>query len=395
MRPHPIVVGRCLRWPLAAFVALTVVCRPYIAPSLAPSAFPFRVDSLRTEIVRAGVVHRFIYAGVGPWAIHTLEVDRTRCWSARAVKAAGGALGVDKTSALVGQLTARRTKVAGGVNADGLVATGSGLPAGVHMSGSRVIVGPANDVVLAFDESGAPSITRLHTSGQATVGRASYAISGWNRPIATGLAFIDAAWGPKTDTASGVVELQMRRISHSAYHVVRADTATAGVTLAADGAVLVAGRNAAASLRRDLLAARAGDTIRLVVAVTPLHPGEAVGGRALLLRDSVALAELETTGEPGRQARTAVGITSKGRRLILVVVDGQQKPYSDGMTLRELATLMRALGARDAISLEGGASSTFVAADPAMGRRLRVMNQPSDAEGERRVPNALGIVNRC
>src|ERR1041385_6989586 len=133
VRPvHPIVVGRRLRWPLTAFVALTVVCRPYIAPSLAPSAFPFRVDSLRTEIVRAGVVHRFIYAGVGPWAIHTLEVDRARCWSARAVKAGGGALGVDKTSALVGQLAARRTKVAGGVNADGLVPTGSGLPAGAH-----------------------------------------------------------------------------------------------------------------------------------------------------------------------------------------------------------------------------------------------------------------------
>ena len=49
---------------------------------------------------------------------------------------------------------------------------------------------------------------------------------------------------------------------------------------------------------------------------------------------------------------------------MLVVVDGRRRGYSDGMTLRELADLMRGLGARDAINLDGGGSTTLVYADP-------------------------------
>ena len=95
-----------------------------------------------------------------------------------------------------------------------------------------------------------------------------------------------------------------------------------------------------------------------------------------------------------RHPRTAVGIANAGRRLILVTVDGRQKPYSDGMTLRELADLMRVLGARDAINLDGGGSTAMVVKSPAA-RSLRVVNRPSDAAGERAVGNALAIVRGC
>jgi exopolysaccharide biosynthesis protein len=61
------------------------------------------------------------------------------------------------------------------------------------------------------------------------------------------------------------------------------------------------------------------------------------------------------------------------------------------MTLRELADLMRALGARDAINLDGGGSTTMVADSAGV---LRIVNRPSDAAGERPVGNALAIV-RC
>ena len=81
--------------------------------------------------------------------------------------------------------------------------------------------------------------------------------------------------------------------------------------------------------------------------------------------------------------------------MILVVVDGRQKPYSDGMTLRELANLMLALGARDALNLDGGGSSTMVYADPDSGGKLRVANRPSDKEGERAIGDALAIVRGC
>ncbi|MGQ0701632.1 MAG: phosphodiester glycosidase family protein [Gemmatimonadales bacterium] len=78
-----------------------------------------------------------------------------------------------------------------------------------------------------------------------------------------------------------------------------------------------------------------------------------------------------------------------------MVVDGRQLPYSDGMTLRELAELLRGLGAREAINLDGGGSSTLVYADPDSAGQLRVANRPSDATGERPVGNALAVVQGC
>lgn len=133
--------------------------------------------------------------------------------------------------------------------------------------------------------------------------------------------------------------------------------------------------------------------------LAPFYPKEAVGGRPALVRDSVVLGAVDTEGQAsfnvGRNPRTAVGISRSGRHLILVVVDGRQLPYSDGMSLRELANLMLALGARDAINLDGGGSSTLVYADPASDGALRIANRPSDKEGERAVGDALAIVRRC
>ena len=120
--------------------------------------------------------------------------------------------------------------------------------------------------------------------------------------------------------------------------------------------------------------------------------------RPLLTRDSTVLGIVDTEGQPGfatgRHPRTAAGFAANGRKLIIVTVDGRQAPYSDGMTLRELANLMLALGARDAINLDGGGSTTFVVASQGDGP-LRVVNRPSDPLGERGVGDALGIVRTC
>jgi exopolysaccharide biosynthesis protein len=52
------------------------------------------------------------------------------------------------------------------------------------------------------------------------------------------------------------------------------------------------------------------------------------------------------------------------------------------MTLREAARLMRSLGARNALNLDGGGSSTMTV-------RGQVVNRPSDPAGERRVSDGL------
>lgn len=133
--------------------------------------------------------------------------------------------------------------------------------------------------------------------------------------------------------------------------------------------------------------------------LAPFHPIEAVGGRPVLVRDSAITSAVDTTGahgfSVGRNPRTAAGVAGRGRRLLLVVIDGRQMPYSDGMSLRETARLLLALGARDAINLDGGGSSTLVYADPDAHGRITIANRPSDKQGERAVGDALAVVRRC
>jgi exopolysaccharide biosynthesis protein len=71
--------------------------------------------------------------------------------------------------------------------------------------------------------------------------------------------------------------------------------------------------------------------------------------------------------------------------LLLVTVDGRRPGWSAGVTLREGARVMRALGARDALNIDGGGST-------AMAVRGRLANLPSDPGGERRVSDVLLVL---
>ena len=86
----------------------------------------------------------------------------------------------------------------------------------------------------------------------------------------------------------------------------------------------------------------------------------------------------------GRAPRTAVGVTSD-RKVILLVADGRSKS-SQGLTLLELAELMLAKGAVEAMNLDGGGSSEMVIGQ-------QIMNAPSDQQ-ERRVSVGLGVFSR-
>jgi hypothetical protein len=246
--------------------------------------------------------------------------------------------------------------------------------------------------VLGFDDRGKPRITTLRVTGSARSGTHTLTIDAWNHHADSGLALFDANWRHVTDTATSVVEVVL-----DASRVVLVDTTVAGVAIPSGGAVLIAGRNAPAETRGVLLALHPGDVVRTKVSLAPKNLREVVGGRPMLVRDSLVPGIVDSIGQPGfatgRHPRTAAGIARGGKRLILLVVDGRQLPYSDGMTLREVANFMLALGARDAINLDGGGSTTLVYADSS--RALRIANFPSDSAGERPVGDALAIVNRC
>jgi exopolysaccharide biosynthesis protein len=84
-----------------------------------------------------------------------------------------------------------------------------------------------------------------------------------------------------------------------------------------------------------------------------------------------------------RHPRTGVGVTPEGK-LLLVTVDGRQR-RSVGMTPRQFAKLFRRLGARWALNLDGGGSTTMFVRDG-------LVNRPSDPIGERAVSSALLVL---
>jgi hypothetical protein len=93
-----------------------------------------------------------------------------------------------------------------------------------------------------------------------------------------------------------------------------------------------------------------------------------------------------------RHPRTALGLDPSGRWLTLLVVDGRQPGYSEGVSLHELAQMMRGAGCWRALNLDGGGSSVMLAADGSQGYQM--LNRPSDRQGPRPIPVMLGIRHR-
>lgn len=90
--------------------------------------------------------------------------------------------------------------------------------------------------------------------------------------------------------------------------------------------------------------------------------------------------------------RTAVGVDKDGEKLWIIVADGRQPDRTMGLTLPELASLFKWLGAWDALNLDGGGSSTLVL----QGNQgiHHVLNEPIDGgkPGQlRQVASNLGV----
>lgn len=92
-----------------------------------------------------------------------------------------------------------------------------------------------------------------------------------------------------------------------------------------------------------------------------------------------------------RSDRTAVAVDATGTRVFLVTVDGRQSGYSNGTSLKDLASMLIAKGAKYAINLDGGGSTTMVVRQPYTTTPV-VVNQSSDGR-ERRVSAILQVVN--
>jgi hypothetical protein len=380
-------------------------------------------DTVRVVPLADGVRHVYLWLPRGPWAVHVIEIDERVCAPRIAARKAGPPLdALAPTSAL-----GARAMVA--INADFFQAPG-GTPVGAHVEGGRVLAGPGARPLYARTVAGRPWAGWARLAGHAVAGRDSIEITQVNRPLEggqhqpprPGLTLFDEWFGHVAP--AGGLAVRVRRDADAVGGVV-ASIHAGGEAAPLDDAHIVlhgVGAAAAAWLARRRVGEHVGWHVRLVPAAGPAgeapvgtaaaaaarETGAAGGGApmaAAVAGGSAAAAEAvggfpmllaggrgvyaEQTGViagfgPVRHPRTAVGWDERGGRTLWVVVDGRSPPYSDGMSLPELEWLFVRIGATDAINLDGGGSTTLVIAD-------RLINRPSDADGERAVANVLAL----
>lgn len=157
-----------------------------------------------------------------------------------------------------------------------------------------------------------------------------------------------------------------------------------------DGLVLSANNKYGHYLDREI---QVGDTIKIVNEFSPKirNLKSLVGGWPVLVKDGQNMIRrnpsLEGVTEKfseNRHPRSGIGFSADKNTFYMITIDGRQQS-SRGMTLLEFANLMITEGIYYGLNLDGGGSTTMVI-------NGKVVNNPSDATGERLVGNSLLII---
>ncbi len=275
---------------------------------------------------------------------------------------------------------ARRYNAVAAVN--GAYFTSRGDPIGTLIINRRLISSPLyRRSVFGVTEDDTLIFGNPDFSGVLRSGKLSVAIDAVNQPRrGDQLVVFTPEYSRSTLTVDQGIELVLVKGKIVGIH--RQDA-----LIPPDGVVVSAGGSKVAELAQLKL----GDTVELDYSIDKPWDGirHAVCGGPRLLEDGrISIngkeEKFDSSIVSGRHPRTAVALTFDGD-LLLVVVDGRSKRNA-GMKLDELATYLRILGARHAINLDGGGSSSMIV-------KGKTVNSPSDGR-ERRISNGILITNR-
>jgi len=395
------------RSTVAVITALTAACAPAMhAPPV--------TTSVARELA-PGVSYSQFTDPRGPWAFNVVHVDLRRAKiEIRNVRAFDALRGRERVSDMVRRVNTTGVRVLAAVNADFFnLESGENennqVIDGEWWKGLKVTDSPYDTwdnahAQFGIDAARRPLIDRFILDGKA-----------WDRGVMTpiitvnfnpsgkpeGTALYTSRFGAATprDTTRRTAEAKLiaggKRGDTLIFVRRGAVSLSSGSNIPAGGAVLAA---YGSGLRGEEVQKMGdGDTVKILLATLPRIPRSAapamiIGGWPRILRDGENVAGESATTEgtlsrnaEARHPRTAVGFSRDSSTLILLTVDGRSE-NSGGMTLVELANVMRELGAWQAMNFDGGGSTTMVVDG-------KVVNHPSDKEGERTVGNALVVVD--
>ncbi|ONI74851.1 multidrug transporter [Actinosynnema sp. ALI-1.44] len=292
---------------------------------------------------------------------------------------------VTKAEPLSAQAGAKRAVAA--VNGDFFDINNSNAPEGAAIKSGSLVKSPNSGHNRAFgiDAAGIGRVMEVFFDGTLTTPAGPTKLTHLNsaRIDAGGIGVFNPVWGTYSRGRG------TQGATKTAEVIVQNDTVTqvrptpGADPLPANGYALV-GREAGAD---TLTALKPGDKVKVQYSSRTSDgstPKALVGGNQLLIRDGRIVAP-----DDPLHPRTAVGFSADGKKMFLLTVDGRQAPYLLGLNLKDLAAIMKEMGAYNALNLDGGGSSTMLAREPGT-TELDVENKPSDG-AERPVPNGLAL----
>ena len=377
------------------------------------------LDERRASVrVASGVIWTRIVREGGPWRVHVLTIDRS---------ALGGRLtgllsnrrieGRERASAM-----ARRAGAVAGVNGGHFAADGD--PVGALAIGGRLLSEPVDGrsgLIVPLNPTTPARVATLSFAGAVTSGGRERLVDGVERlrgsiPACGGrggdaptelpnavltctdpseLVVLSPRYGPSTRSRRGGIEAVVRS------GVVERLESGGDAAIPPGGLVLSGSADAARFLteaappgsrpevRLGLFADGAEIPLAEQQLVIGVGPRLLSRGRIVVPSRAEGFSPLEAPGFFGsfvasRNPRTLAGVRSDGR-ILLVTIDGRRPGWSAGATLPEAARVMRALGAREALNLDGGGSTTMTV-------KGAVVNFPSDPTGERPVGDGVFVL---
>lgn len=346
-------------------------------------------EDRQTTTIGSGVTHeRILRFGENGWLhknviVVDLEDERTEIDLLQSSK------GVSHKETLSQMLTQKNSPIAA-INTDFFYMTNPDSPLGVmvrdgEMVSSPVIEKPFSALSINKDQQAIIDAwqNNMYVSSQSgkIFSIRAYNKITWNYHQTT---ILDHNWGEKTPGATNeypdlveivVVEGEVQEVRRG----------LPSVTIPKDGYVLLASGHEGQRLYDEV---KHGESLTFHPQTVPNMEDIqlAVGGGTPLVRNGQIVSFTEPV--TGNHPRTAVGIDSSGKKLMMVTVDGRHHSYR-GVNGAVMARLMIEAGSHQALLMDGGGSTTMMTRKPGESE-ARLANVPSDG-GQRRIINALAV----
>lgn len=227
----------------------------------------------------------------------------------------------------------------------------TGTPLGALIINNEIITGPIYERVgFAIGENDY-AVARLKFDGSLIVGKNKIKIDNINQPrmLYSHILIYTNKWGEK----SPISKSKCKHIAIQNNKVIQVSNSP--IQIPQNGYVVTGSKDM-------LKGIKVGKKVKINYAITPNlnNAKHIISGGPYLIKEGeifVDVADEKLNGITGRNPRTAIGYT-KDNTMIMVTIEGR-KEGSSGVTLKELATIMKNLGCYEAINLDGGSSTAM------------------------------------